>query len=476
MTTASKNENMREPAVAGQFYPADREELENQIDEFLSKASLEKTNGRILGLMVPHAGYQFSGQVAAFGFAQLQNENIDTVILIGNSHHVYFEGAAVYPRGYFKTPLGETSIDEELAQKIIGGNKAIQANTGPHEAEHSLEVQLPFLQRVLKNFKLVPILLGNRSGEEVQALAKTIGENIFGRNILVVASSDMSHYPPYKEAIFADKKVCQAILSGQVENLEETISQLEKENILNAATFLCAKDAVEVLMFLMQDLGAKGIKLLKYANSGDSGGSKREVVGYSAIAFYKGGSAPELGKEEQARLLEIARQSVESYVKTGRVSIFSEKSALFNQKLGAFVTLKKDNQLRGCIGCFTSDNSPPLYKTISQMAIAAATQDNRFLPVSEVELPELEYEISVLSPLKKIDDWRQIELGRHGVEIKKDGRRGVFLPQVAQETGWDLETFMGQLCFQKAGLPWNSWQDKNTELYIFTAQIFGENQ
>jgi len=474
--TPKQHQNVREPAVAGQFYPDDPKELAGEVDDFLAEASLEKTTGAILGLVVPHAGYIYSGPVAAYGFKQLQDQEIETVILIGNSHHAYFAGAAVYADGYFKTPLGEVEIDEELAQKIIKENKKIKADSSAHELEHSLEVQLPFLQRTLKDFKLVPILMGSADLSDVKILANAISKNISGKNILVVASSDMSHYPSYERANYADKKTYEAILTGQVEKLEATIEQLENERITNAQTFLCAKDAVEVLMLVMQDLGAKEIKLLKYANSGDTAGDKSQVVGYSAIGFYGEERGSELNLKEQQRLLEIARQSVESYIKTGRLPEFSEGASALNQKLGAFVTLKKQGELRGCIGRFTADDNPPLYQTVSQMAVAAATQDYRFSPVTISELSELEYEVSVLSPLKKIDDWRQIELGKHGVAIKKGGRFGVFLPQVATETGWDLETFLGQLCLQKAGLSWDCWQNEDTDLYVFTAQVFNESR
>lgn len=472
---SKEHQNVREPAVAGQFYPADAKELVRQVDDFLTQAALKKSNGAILGLIVPHAGYPYSGQVAAYGFKQLQGENIETVILLGNSHHAYFEGAAVYPKGYFKTPLGEVAIDEELAQKIIAENQKIRADSSVHTLEHSLEVEIPFLQRTLKDFKIVPILLSsNTSLDDIKIFSQAISKNIAGKNILVVASSDMSHYPFYEQANYADKKIYEAILTG-LEKLENTIGELRDENIANAQTFLCAKEAVEVLMLVMQDLGKKDI-LLKYANSGDTTGDRSQVVGYAAIAFYGERRDSELNYQEQQRLLEIAKQTVESYVKAGKAPEFSESRPALNQKLGAFVTLKKNGQLRGCIGRFTSDDNPSLYQTVWQMAIAAATQDVRFLPVSRDELPDLEYEVSVLSPLKKIDDWHQIQLGKHGVEIRKGGRSGVFLPQVAQETGWNFETFMGQLCSQKAGLDWNCWQDKDTQLYIFTAQVFGEKE
>ncbi len=475
---SKKGQNIREPAVAGQFYPADKEELIRQVDGFLAKAATEKPAGAILGLMVPHAGYEYSGAVAAAGFKQLEGTDIETVILIGNSHRAYFENAAIYSEGYFKTPLGEVEIDADLAQKIMKEDKKVKADNSAHESEHSLEVELPFLQRVLKNFKLVPILIGSASFDDIKALAYAIGKNIKDKKILLVASSDMSHYPPYDRANYADKKTYEAILNGRVEDLEKTIAQLEREGIPNAQTFLCGKEAVETLMLAMQNSGAKDIRLLKYANSGDTADDlpagrqgKTQVVGYSAIAFYGGQNDFELSSTEQQRLLGIARQTVESYVRTGTVPALAENSPALNQKLGVFVTLKKDGELRGCIGNFTGDAKDSLWRNVMNMAVAAAAQDPRFLPVTAAELPKLEYEVSVLSPLQKIDDWRKIKLGKHGVEVKSGSRSGVFLPQVAAETGWDLDTFLEQLCSQKANLPRTCWQDKNTEIYVFTAQI-----
>jgi len=476
-------QNIREPAAAGQFYPVDKKELVQQIDDFLAMVPPKKSAGAILGLIVPHAGYIYSGQIAAYGFSELAGQNINTVILIGNSHHAYFEGAAIYDRGYFKTPLGEVEIDADLAQKIISENKKIKADLGAHTAEHSLEVEIPFLQQTLKDFKLVPILMSEVDLEGIKILVQAISRNIKDKNVLVVASSDMSHYPSYERANYADQKTCEAILTGKIEKLESALAKLENEQIIGAQTFLCAKEAVEVLMLLMRDLGGGDIKLLKYANSGDVAVApynkkqdKSQVVGYSAIAFYSQRFSPELNRQEQRRLLEITKQSVETYVKTGQSPVFLENVPAFNQKLGVFVTLKKQGQLRGCIGCFGSDDNLPLYQTASRMAIAAAVGDPRFMPVTADELASLSYEISVLSPLKKISDWRQIELGKHGVEVRKGSRSGVFLPQVAAETGWDLETFLGQLCFKKAGLDWDSWsgKDKDVELYTFTAQVFSD--
>lgn len=469
----NQNKKVREPVVAGSYYPADSGKLAQQVDGLLIGAEKIKMEGRILGLIAPHAGYEFSGPVAAAAFAQLENENIETVILLGNSHHQYFEGAAVYPGGYFKTPLGEVAVDAELAEKIIAYNEAIKADVGPHDVEQILEVEIPFLQRTLKKFKIVPILFGNTLGNAAEVVARAISQNMTGKNILVVASSDMSHYPPYEKANYADKKTLEAILTGEVKNLETTIALLEAEKITNTQTFLCSADAVKALMLVMKNLGAGDIKLLKYANSGDvPGGDASQVVGYGAVGFYAQRPAGELNLADRERLIAIARQTVEAYATLGRVPDIEESSAALNQKLGAFVTLKKNNQLRGCIGVFTGENNLPLWQTVSQMAQTAAFSDPRFLPVNAGELKDLEYEVSVLSPLQRINDWRQIELGRHGVEIKKGTSSGVFLPQVATETGWDLETFLGQLCSQKAGLPWDCWKDASAEIYTFTAQVF----
>ncbi len=486
---------IRQPAVAGQFYPGDPEELEKMIDQFLEKASPPETEGEIFALVLPHAGYPFSGPVAAYGFKQLMGgssyddrhdlNQFATVILIGNSHYERFEGISIFPRGFYKTPLGEVEIDSQLAEKIIAENERIFFRESVHQREHSLEVELPFLQVILRPKaegsplsvhvpRIVPIILGNSPEEDYKILAQAIVKNIRGKNILLIASSDLSHYPSYGDAQQADSKTIEAILTGRVGELEKTIQDLEKENIPGAVTFVCAEDAIKTIMLVAKELAAEEIKLLKYANSGDVPiGDKSQVVGYAAIGFFGPRQSHLLKKTEQEKLLEIAKNSVETFVKEGKIPEFQVEESILNQNLGAFVTLKKQSQLRGCIGRF-SPTDIPLYQVVSQMAIAAATQDKRFYPVGEDELGELDYEISVLSPLEKIDNWQGIEIGKHGVQIRKGLRNGVFLPQVATDNNWDLEKFMGELCFQKVGLPWDCWKEEDIDLYTFTAQIFEE--
>jgi len=357
----------------------------------------------------------------------------------------------------------------------------------PHQPEHSLEVVAPFLQVVLGNVKILPILVSQLSENDLEKISQTLAKHIDNQTLLI-ASSDMSHYPVYDQANYADKRVIEAILTGQVTNLRQTISQLEKENILNLNTCLCGQPAVEVVMKVAQEIKVQEIKLLKYANSGDVAiGDKSRVVGYSAISFSRSDPAVlrglTLNEAQKSKLLEIAKISVKKYILENQMPDFAITDSLLNENLGAFVTLKKHGQLRGCIGRFAApaeasgegrEPDIPLYQVVSQMAVAAATKDARFNPVQVNELNDLEYEISVLSPLKKIDDWHKIELGKHGVQIKQGSRSGVFLPQVATENNWDLDKFMGELCSQKAGLSWDCWKNGQVDIYIFTAEVFHE--
>jgi len=280
----SEKASVREPTVAGAFYPGSELELNSTIEGFFEKVKLPELDKYIRGLIVPHAGYVYSGQVAAYGYKTLIGQNIKTVVLIGNSHHEYFDGISVYPKDYYKTPLGKVEIDNDLAKKIIDSDEKISFQETAHLQEHSLEVQLPFLQKSLKDFRFIPIIMGNDSPEIIDILINSL-KNLIDDNTLIIASSDLSHYPNYEDAKYSDNKVIEAILTGKRENLRNIINQLEKENISNLQTCACGQGAIEVVMGLMSD---KNIKLLKYANSGDvEVGNKSQVVGYGAIVFTK---------------------------------------------------------------------------------------------------------------------------------------------------------------------------------------------
>ncbi len=487
----SGNENIRRAAVAGGFYPGDKASLEKYVDALLRQANPPVIKEPIRAIMVPHAGYIYSGPVAAYAYKELEGRDIRTVILISNSHRHFLDGVAIYKKGSFETPLGLVPIDEEKTAKLLAASPKIMDRPDIHERDHVLEVQLPFLQRVLKDFMIVPLLFGSDDPALSKVLADAL-KNIIDDKTLIVASTDMSHYPPYDDATAADQKTLQAITTGRAETLDATLKQLAAKRVPNAETFLCGVSGVRTVLLLTQALGPTTPVYLKYANSGDTAGDKSRVVGYGAVAFVAKqntmSAAPLSSNEgkkgvreddgmaakDKEELLRIARATVESYIRTRKVPEIGPVSPALNQPRGAFVTLKEDGRLRGCIGRF--DASGPLYLIVQQMALSAALQDPRFRPVTANELGQLDYEISVLSPLRKIATADEIELGKHGVQVSKGSHHGVFLPQVATETGWDKTRFLSELCTQKAGLGVNCWKDPTVDLQVFTADVFSEEK
>ncbi|MFH0955958.1 MAG: AmmeMemoRadiSam system protein B [Candidatus Falkowbacteria bacterium] len=470
---------IRQPVVAGQFYPNEPGAITDKIQRYLKQTPGEKMSGKIKAVIVPHAGYDFSGLVAAHAFKQLEGQKINTAVVISNSHKAYFDGAAVDDSDAWQTPLGTVAIDKELADKLVKADSSIKYDSAVHTSDHPLEVEIPFLQTVLAgDFKIVPIMFGNKSDDTYIKLAQALKDNL-GENDIVVISTDMSHYPKYEDANKIDQETLETIKIGQVAKLADYVKSVESSGYTNEQTVLCGIDAVKTVMELAQLAGWDEIEVLKYANSGDAFGigDKSRVVGYGAVAFAQSqnenttSTTGELNIEEQKILLEIAKKTVESFVATGKVPEFNITDERLQQKQGAFVTLNKDGQLRGCIGQMVSSDQP-LWQVVRDMAVAACSEDGRFNPVSKNELNQIEYEVSVLSTPEPIDDWRKIELGKHGVIIKQGGRSGVFLPQVATETGWSLEEFLSELCWQKAGLSPSCYKNKDTQILTFTAQVF----
>ncbi len=468
--------SVREPVVDGVFYPLEKEMLEKQIKDFLAQA--EKIEGKPKILIIPHAGYDFSGQAAAYGFKQLEGENFKRVILIGPSHIDWFDGIALSEKDIWRTPLGDVAVDVDFCQKLIKENKKIFYRESAHFEEHSLEAELPFLQKVLADFKIVPIIMGEPTAENAKILSEALKKNIDGKTLIII-SSDLSHYPSYETAVKVDKKTIESILSGKIENFEKTIKEELNKNLENLETCACGEGPIKVALLLAKSLELEKIKLLKYTNTGDANNDHYRVVGYASIGFFEDKnfvSAEEenFSSEEKLELLSIARKSVVNYLEKNKISEFEIDSEKLKQIQGAFVTLRKNGELRGCIGII-EENEKPLYKVVSEMAIAAAVEDSRFDPVNLKEMDEIKIEISVLSPLKKIaDPFKEIEIGKHGVMIKQGLRGGVFLPQVAMEENWDLEEFMDNLCEHKAGLPKDIWKSGKADIYIFSTEVFKE--
>lgn len=477
----SQNERIdRQPAVAGSFYPAKQEELNATLKQLFAKAVPSKGIKDVIAIISPHAGYVFSGEVAASAFKQIDSvKGYENIFILGSSHHVAFEGASIYSQGNFITPLGTVKVNTELADQLIKKYSFFSDRTDAHESEHSLEVQLPFLQyRLKKNFKIVPIILGTQSTSICQRIAEALRPYLNTKNLFVI-STDFSHYPAYKDAKNIDKATADAILTNVPNNLIQSMEKYESKGFSNLATCLCGWTSVLTLMYMTENNPNITFTHIQYKNSGDTEyGEKNRIVGYNAISVSlkkkKEHTEFILSDKDRKDLLAIARNTVEQYIKNHKKPELDEKnlSPAVKTYCGAFVTLEKNGNLRGCIGRF--DASEPLFKVVQDMAIASSTQDYRFPPVTPDEIPELEIEISVLTPMRRIHSVDEIELGKHGIYMRKGHNSGTFLPQVATETGWTKEEFLGHCAQDKAGIGWNGWKD--AELYVYEAIVFGEKE
>lgn len=467
--------DVRPEAAAGKFYPEDSKELRNMVIDFLSKVREEKIKERIYGLVVPHAGYQFSGQVAAYAFKQLEDGHFDDIIVIGPSHYIYLDGASVGDWDFYETPLGRVKIDKELCDRIRKESEKIGFYPDAHSREHSVENEIPFLQVVLGDFNLVPIVMGNPGIENCRILSNALIKAIGNKRVLIVASSDMSHYPQYNQAVKVDHKTLDIIKAMDPERLIENERDALSREIPNLHCTLCGLGPVTTLLMTAKKLGAREAKILKYANSGDVFAQNRDrVVGYGAIAIYGHQKSTTPNNEQKKKLLEIARKTIEARLANKPIPGFKIDDPALMEKRGVFVTLTNHGKLRGCIGHFLADT--PLYKIVSDMAIAASTQDYRFAydPVTLKEMKDIRIEISILSPLRRIKNIDEIRMGIDGIYIRKGTRAGTFLPQVAEETGWTKREFLEHCCHDKAGLPGDAWKDPDTELYTYTAFVFHE--
>jgi MEMO1 family protein len=451
--TAGCAENIKEPSVAGKFYPSDKQELKESVEGFLSKVQKVKRDGRLIAIISPHAGYRYSGQVAAYGYQEIKDSGIKKVILIGASHHAEFKGASVYTKGSFRTPLGDIEINEKLAGSLLNANADVIFNPGAFENEHSIEVQLPFLQTVLKDFTIVPILIGSPTKQTYDHLISRLTE-ILDEKTVIVASTDLSHYHDYNRAIEMDSKIISAI---------ERLSVIDAGQLLqDGRSEMCGAVPVIIAIEAARRYGANLGVLFKYANSGDVTNEKDRVVGYASIGLFK---SPLTG-EEKKELLVLANKAVTDYVTNGKTPEVDMQNRKFKTDGAVFVTIKKNGDLRGCIGHVQPVMS--LYKSVINNAIAASSGDPRFPPMTKEELKDIDIEISILSPLNPVKDIKDIQIGKHGLVIRKGVHSGLLLPQVAGELGWDRDAYLKNLC-AKAGLPEYAWRD--AELYTFTAEI-----
>jgi AmmeMemoRadiSam system protein B/AmmeMemoRadiSam system protein A len=474
---AAELDKLRPAGVAGSFYPADPGALTAMMDGMLAQAAPPAIHGPIFAVVAPHAGYPYSGPVAAYTYAALKGRHYARVVVIAPSHFEAFDFTSVYDGDGYVTPLGTIPVDKDFAKKLAKMNPSIRLSghghvATPQGAEHAVEVQLPWLQHVLGNFTLVPVVMGDQSYESSRALGVALASLIRNGDTLIVASSDLSHYHPYDDAVKIDHKTLNALEAWDYFSMSQNFQARVWE--------ACGGAPIVAAMIAAERMGANQALVLRYANSGDTSGDRSRVVGYGSAVLVKAEGTQStdrlfsLAADEKSQLLSLARVSVEYAVRQGKA--YEPPPATgdaLNQERGTFVTLRESGELRGCVG-YTSA-AKPLYMAVRDTATLAALRDTRFRPVSASELPRLEYEISVLSPLRRVLDIQQIHIGQDGLLMKNRDFEGLLLPQVPVEAGWDRTRFLEETCI-KAGMHPGCWKDRDTDIFLFTAVVFGENR
>lgn len=476
--------DIRSAVVAGKFYPEDTGRLSAVIDTLMQQATAPEMESPV-ALVVPHAGYVYSGQICADAFKLASRFSFDRIILLGTNHtDPDFQGISVFEAGEFETPLGRIPVDEDMAGKLLSTGKPVTANRRVHSREHSTEVVLPFIQKVFPKAKIIPIIIGGSDIDMCRKFGGMLAEAIRGKNALIIASSDLCHYPDYSDGVEADRGILNAMMQLDPATLTAEVRRQEGRHVPNLATTACGLGPILTAMAAARSLGADCGRVISRANSGDTTlGDRSRVVGYAAVSFCRTSktcaeplpaksivAAPALTDEQKQLLLAFARNTIRQYLEIETTPLFRRDDPAFQQKQGAFVTLKKHGELRGCIGQMTEDL--PLYQTVGRMALSAALHDSRFSRLSLSELKDVHIEISVLTPYQRVDSVDHIRVGQDGVLLKHSGRSAVFLPQVAPEQGWTRNDMLDNLC-RKAGLSADCWH-QGGEFYTFQAIIFSE--
>lgn len=453
------NKNMEEkiirlPAVSGQFYPENKNELSKMLDEFFNSGENKNISG-IKAMIVPHAGYIYSGQVASDAFRQIENyKNIERVIVIGPSHNEYMTNFGLSRADFWQTPLGQTQLDKYFINKLESFDE-FDFNDNALQEEHSIEVQIPFLQTILKNnWKLVPIVAGVINDNDIKNAARNLSSIIDSKTLLVI-SSDLSHYYTKEQAKELDQKCI------------DSLKTLEFDSGCEA----CGEIGIK-LLFEIAKLNKWKSELIKYADSGDITGDNSQVVGYMSAIFVSNNKNENYSENDKKFLLNLARNTIDyAFKNKGKLMPIEETEIPENlkEKRGVFVTLNENEKLRGCIGYIEAIEK--LYKAVQLNALSASFEDTRFSPLSENELKNVKIEISILT-IPENCEFKDIRKDIDGV-VLKNGRYGAtYLPQVWENVS-DEEEFFGSLC-NKAGLEWNCYKDENTKFSTYQAEVFSE--
>src|SRR5664280_331299 len=477
--------DVREPAVAGKFYPESADKLRLAIEKYLQDALPVKVQ-KPVAIIVPHAGYIFSGQICADGFKQVSNQKYDVIVILGTKHTSSdLQKISLYPGDGFRTPLGIALVEKNIISSLKKADPAdCTLDKTLHESEHSVEVMVPFIQVLFPNAKIVPVVVGSQDMETCVRFGQALAKILKNKQALIVASSDLSHYPSAEDANIVDRETLAAIAKLDPTAFRSTVQAHRDKNILNLYTSACGEAPIMAAIAAAKSLGATSGVVVSYANSGDTSvGERSRVVGYGAVALTAEGEGKEISVSTQPTqtatsapltlsdkktLLAFVRETLSRYFLTDTVPLARGFNANLQQPRGAFVTLKKKGNLRGCVGRMIGDE--PLGKIVGAMAMQAAFNDRRFNPLTADELSDIEIEISVLTPMKQVSGVSDIVVGRDGVLLNKDDHHAVFLPQVATEQKWNREEMLDNLC-RKAGLETGCWK-RGAQFSTFQAIVF----
>ena len=464
----------RPPAVAGKFYPGEMDDLKKTVSELLARAAPVKLPGETVAMLVPHAGYVYSGPTAARGYKALKGK-WDTFVIIGAGHRYPVKGAAVSAEGSFRTPLGNVIVNRELCMKLFNESPLIFGSARAHRGEHSIEVQLPFLQTMSRDFTIVPMVMNLLDMKTCKEVGEAIGRALKDEKALVLISSDLSHYPARDVASVVDRTTLLSMEFMNPSYFRATSRSMRSRRIPELSCTYCGEAATIAGMFAANALGADRVVPIEYLNSGQlKHGDPNRVVGYASVAFVRTGKdgrrrRPRITADEKAMLRKVARESIVNQLNGKPSTAPLYKNPELNLPAAVFVTLKKGGRLRGCIG--STVPRMPLVHAVMYSARQAAFNDHRFKKLQKEELAGLEIEISVLSPLRKVSSADEIVPGKHGVAVSIGNKSGLFLPQVWGSLT-DKELFLSELCSQKAHLPRNAWKDSRTNLMVFTVEKF----
>jgi len=472
--------SIRKPVYAGTWYSAEPDVLKNDLITYLKQAEVEEHDNKPRIVLVPHPGLVFGGKTQAYSYKALSRWKYRNVFIIGVSHRAYFSGISIGDYDYYETPLGNLKVNRDIVSFLMNRSSQFVFDKESQTKEHSLEVQMPFIRHIFGDeVSIIPIIMSGNDNEQYKYVVDSIYDAISDDDLIII-SSDLSHYPKYDDAKIIDLETIQAFMSLNIAEMENKIERMKLELLNVPSTFACGEDAMKVAIYLSNRLYLDKVKLLHYENSGEAKDSDKEhVVGYASVVIF---SSPEeriaekllISDEDKILALQIARKSIKAAFNEEVIEHYIPEGSVLNEIHGVFVTLRKNGELKGCVGDFEPNSF--LKDAICEIAVKSAFSDSRFKALDEDELGDIEIEISVLSKLQEIESYKDFIPGKHGILIADGERSGTYLPQVAVEQEWNRDQMLENVTVEKAGLKSMSWKEGKYLMYTYTANVFAENE